>query len=56
MTLSNIASASQGAYGVVVSNLSGAHYQRRSELTVLPSNASPQVENIWNVLPEHGPI
>ncbi|HNU98400.1 MAG: DUF4623 domain-containing protein [Verrucomicrobia bacterium] len=51
LTLSNIASASQGAYSVVVSNLSGSATSAEATLTVLPSNASPQVENIWNVLP-----
>lgn len=51
LTLSNISADSQGAYSVVVSNPSGSATSAGATLTVMPSNASPQVENIWNVLP-----
>ncbi len=50
-TISNVSAASQGAYSVEVSNAGGTATSGDAILTVMPSNASPQVENIWNVLP-----
>jgi len=50
LTLAKVSAASEGSYSVVVSNASGTATSANAALTVLPSNATPQVENIWNVL------
>lgn len=50
LTLSNITAASQGAYSVAVSNAGGSATSANASLTVTPSNPSPQVEGIWNVV------
>ncbi|HNQ87528.1 MAG TPA: immunoglobulin domain-containing protein [Verrucomicrobiota bacterium] len=51
LTLSNIAAVHQGGYSVVVNNAGGSATSAAATLTVTPSNPSPQVENLWNVLP-----
>lgn len=47
--------ADQGSYRVVVTNFSGSATSSVATLTVQGGNASDQVTNIWNVLPDTRP-
>lgn len=55
LTFSNLNFSQEGAYRVVVTNVSGSVTSNPAQLTVRQGNPSAQVTNIWNIQPDVRP-